>query len=127
MDYAQIERIVDFVVSRIVGAQQTNSLVQQFGGNVRQGLEDKAKDSLVEATNPANYDSDPRARAYQDALYPFLKNAAAAPLANVLGAQDEWGQARQDELEEIIKRCVREVLDEGDDGIPLEPAEGEPE
>lgn len=108
VDYDEVERRVEFIVRRELAA-----LVGLFGsGSIRQALEDKTKDAIVEATNPANYDTDPRAHAYQDALYPFLKNAAAGPLANVLGGQDEWGQARQEELKQII----RDVLEE--DALP---------
>jgi hypothetical protein len=86
-----------------------DSLIQLYGGQgIRQGLEDKAKDAAIELLTG----TDARSEAYKAALYDFLKNAAAGPLANVLGGQDAWGQARQEELRQIIREEVGAALEE---------------
>lgn len=101
VDYARVEAIVNFVVQR-----ELAGLVSLFGGQgIRQGLEDKAKDALVETLTG----DDARAQAYKAALYDFVKNANAGVQANILGGQDQWGQARREEL----KAALREVLEEG--------------
>ena len=112
MDYDRIRAITRDELGLTEGQ---DSLIQLYGGQgIRQGLEDKAKDAAIELL----IGTDARAEAYKAALYDFLKNAAAGPLANVLGAHDAWGQARRDELKDVI----REVLEEN---LPFEDVEPE--
>lgn len=100
VDYPRVEAIVAFVVQR-----ELTGLIQQFGGQgIRQGLEDKGKDALVETLTG----TDERATQYKNALFDFVKNANAGVQANILGGGDPWGKLRRDELKAII----REVLDE---------------
>lgn len=115
VDYARVEAIVKFVVERVVGATESDSLVNKLTtGNVsvRTALRQISKQALVYLQDPANYNdpNDPEhlAQKYQDAVFSFNKNAAANPLANVLGGSDAWGMARRNEL----KAAVREVLHE---------------
>jgi hypothetical protein len=104
VDYTRVENIVSFVVQR-----ELTGLIQQFGGQgIRQGIEDKVKDGSIELLTG----TDARSEAYKAALYDFLKNAAAGPLANVLGGGDAWGQARQEELRQIIREETGAALEE---------------
>lgn len=90
-----------------------NDLIGQFAANaptgqstVRKGLHETGvgdtKKAEIELLT-GNPETDPQARQYQDALFAFVKNASANPWANVLGGQDAWGQARQEELRQIIR------------------------
>jgi hypothetical protein len=109
VDYERVERIVNFVVERIVGAAQNDSLVNKITmgqGSMRQQLRALGK----QATRELLTETDADAEQYKAALFQFVKNANAGVQANILGGQDAWGQARRDELKEII----REVLREGD-------------
>lgn len=112
-----------------------DSLISQYAGaapagssTVRKGLQEKGINAverrMAELLDVTRHDTDQYAGQYQDRLFDFTKNAAANPLANVLGGKDPWGRLRQEELRTIIKECVREVLDEGEEGIPTEPTNG---
>ena len=99
----EIREIVRYEVERGNGR-----LAREFDPNgIAAGLRSRPAEGMAWIMDPAHH-SDETARQWQDALFQFVKNAAANPLANVLGGQDEWGAARRDELKEII----REVLDE---------------
>ncbi len=86
---------------------------------VRKGLGEKglgsAEDALIELLQPEFLEEPHRpnpaytakAGQYQALLFPFVKNAAANPLANTLGGQDDWGKARRAELVAIVEEGVQ--------------------
>lgn len=107
VDYARVEAIVNFVVERIVGAAQNDSLVNKITtGNqsMRQAIRGLDKDAAIQLLTG----TDPQAEQYKAALFDFVKNANAGVQANILGGQDAWGMARRNEL----KAAIREVLHE---------------
>lgn len=65
-------------------AVEVNRLIALFGeGGIRQALEDKLKDALGEALT-ADPAQDERARAYQDALFAFMRNLVGQVLVKNL-------------------------------------------
>ena len=100
-----VREVIGLPTGDLVTAIAGKSTAQ--GGLIRQGLEDKVKDALAELFNdPAQT---PTERTFQDKYFPYVKNAAANPLANVLGGQDAWGRARKEELKGIIREVVNEA------------------
>lgn len=89
-------------VQTIVSAAQA-SIISTVVGNIIpkvqyafiNGLDDENEDDLAER--------------FRGALFPYLKNAAANPLANVLGGGDAWGVARREELKAIIQEAIEEL------------------
>jgi hypothetical protein len=108
VDYGRIAAIV---------AAAVDDLAQQFGDDgPRKAIFDKAGDADLYMIDPENYSREYKTARYQDVMFNFIKNANAGVQANILGGQDAWGQARRDELKQII----REVLSED---FPTEPAD----
>jgi hypothetical protein len=108
VDYEEIERRVNFVVERIVGAAQSDSLVNKITagqGSMRQQLRALGKQATRELLTGTDQD----AQQYKDALYQFVKNANAGVQANILGGQDPWGVARRDEMKAIIREVLQEI------------------
>ena len=98
------------VMQDVMGITDRRVPFTQFYGShrdIRRGMEEKAKDAAIELLDTEHPDDN--ARLYQDRFFPFLKNAAANPLANVLGGQDAWGRARRDELKAIIREVLHEA------------------
>jgi hypothetical protein len=62
-----VDEIADAVVQR---------LIVEYGGPLRQVLEDKVKDAIGEGWDPASYPVDNRARKIQDATRPWFRDAA---------------------------------------------------
>ena len=94
-----------------------NDLIGQFAGaappgssTIRKGLHETnigdTKTGMVQLMTV----HDAQGTQYQDALFDFTKNASANPWKNVLGGEDAWGQARQDELRAIIREEVEAVI-----------------
>lgn len=118
VDYDRIKReteaVVNFVVERIIGADQQNSLINRITTgptiSVRQALRGLQKDAAIQLLTG----TDAQAEQYKDALFDFVKNANAGVQANILGGQDEWGVERRNEL----KAAVREVMEEIGIGQP---------
>lgn len=112
VDYALIKTKVHEALGLADGVTLVQAISGSASGQIRQGIEDKVKDALSELFQ------DPPQSAiegtFQGRYFPYVKNAAANPLANVLGGQDAWGRARREELKAII----REVLDEYEEVEP---------
>jgi hypothetical protein len=90
VDYQRISDIVDARVDAAVATIVANMIPK-----VQWALVHGLNDNFTQAPAPE----------LRDRLFTYLKNAAANPLANVLGGQDEWGEARQEELKEIIREA----------------------
>lgn len=75
---AQAAAEVDYErIKREVASEIMAQLKTEFrGGELRQILEDKAKDAIGESFNRALYDTDPRARYAQDAALPWFRDRA---------------------------------------------------
>lgn len=101
VDYDQVEVRIRKVlgIDTAVNGETLAHRISGINGDYRQGLEDKAKSAAVELLTG----TDQNAQVYKAALYQFLKDAAANPLANVLGGQDAWGAARRAELVAIVR------------------------
>lgn len=56
-----------------VATEVMNRMRSEFGGNIRQGIEDKVKDALGEGFDPSKY-SDPRNKYIQDAAATYLRD-----------------------------------------------------
>jgi hypothetical protein len=90
VDYQRISDIVDARVDAAV-AQIVANIIPKVQWALVHGL----NDNFTQAPAPE----------LRDRLFTYLKNAAANPLANVLGGQDEWGEARRQELIDTIREA----------------------
>lgn len=103
VDYNEIERRMKFVVDTYVQPR-----IDEKAGAVISNIIPKVQYAFRHGLDETN-NVEP-APAFRDALYSYLKNAAAGPLANVLGGQDEWGQARREELKDIVREVLAEQV-----------------
>jgi hypothetical protein len=115
VDYDEVELRIRKVlgVEETVGGETLAHRISGKDGDFRKGLMDKAADALVLLLQPEffdngqpNRDYTPKAGQYQALLFPFLKNAAANPIKNVLGGDDDWGRDRRAELVAIVEEGV---------------------
>jgi hypothetical protein len=90
VDYQRISDIVDARVDAAVA-----TIVANIIPKVQWALVHGLNDNFTQAPAPE----------LRDRLFTYLKNAAANPLANVLGGQDEWGEARRQELIDTIREA----------------------
>jgi len=112
VDYGRIERMINTAV---------DGLAQSFGDDgPRKAIFDKAGDSLLYMTDPANRDREYKTGHYQDVVYQRdLQRQYEALNKHIIGENPALPIENQGYIE-LIKRCVREVLQEID-----EPTEGE--
>jgi hypothetical protein len=70
-EQGEVEVDVDAIAEAVV-----QRLIVEYGGPLRQVLEDKVKDAIGEGWDPDNYERDPRAQKIQDATRPWFRDAA---------------------------------------------------
>jgi hypothetical protein len=94
VDYGRIEEIVNRVVEAKVNAAKTEIVANMIS---------KTQWAFVHGLNE-HYTIAP-APEFRNALFAYLKNAAANPIANVVAGLDEWGEDRRQELIATIREA----------------------
>jgi hypothetical protein len=110
VDYDRIAQIVQVKVEAGI-----DDLAQRFGDDgPRRAIFDKAGDALLYMSDPGNHGAEWKTGRYQDVIYERdLQRQYEALNKHIIGENPALPIENQGYIE-LIKRCVREVLREGD-------------
>lgn len=104
VDYDRIERMINAAIDDLAG---------RFGdGGPRQAIMDKAGDALLYMSDPENYGREWKTGRFQDVTYKRdLDRQYIALNKHIIGENTDLEVENQGYID-LIKQCVREVLDE---------------